>query len=80
MLSPTYFSFFVVFAVIAYLIATDNSVAQFITLLSKIASIKIKEIKWKILNDPRNPIVNWLKRLEYDRIAKELMKEYEENK
>ena len=77
MLSPSYFTFFVVFAVIAYLIVTDNSVAQYITLLSKIGGVWYQKTKWWLLNNPRNPIVKYLIWRRSYKLAKELQKELE---
>lgn len=77
MISPSYFTFFVVFAIIAYLIATDNSVAQYITLLSKIVVFQYQKTKWMILNDPRNPIVRYLIWRRSYVLARELQEEME---
>lgn len=76
MISPTYFTFFAVFAVIAYLIVTDNSVAQYITLLSKIAVVEYQKKKWWLLNNPRNPIVKYLMWRRAMRTVKELEQEF----
>lgn len=77
MISTSYLSFFVVFAFVAYLIATDNSVAQFITLISKIAEVKLRGMKWWLLNNPRNPIVKYLMWRRAYGIARELQEEME---
>jgi len=77
MLSPSYFTFFVIFAIIAYLIVTDNSVAQYITLISKISEVWFQKTKWWILNNPRNPIVKYLMWRRAYKLAKELQKELE---
>lgn len=75
MLSPSYFTFFVIFAIIAYLIVTDNSVAQYITLISRIAEVWFQKTKWWILNNPRNPIVKYFMWRRAYKLAKELQKE-----
>jgi len=77
MLSPSYFTFFVIFAIIAYLIVTDNSVAQYITLISKISEVWFQKTKWWVLNNPRNPIVKYLMWRRAYKLAKELQKELE---
>jgi len=77
MISPSYFTFFVIFAIIAYLIVTDNSVAQYITLISKISEVWFQKTKWWILNNPRNPIVKYLMWRRAYKLAKELQKELE---
>jgi len=75
MLSPSYFTFFVIFAIIAYLIVTDNSVAQYITLISKISEVWFQKTKWWILNNPRNPIVKYFMWRRAYKLAKEMQKE-----
>jgi hypothetical protein len=75
MLSSTYLSFFAIFAFVAYLIATDNSVAQFIALLSKIIEVRFWRMKWWLLNNPRNPIVKYLMWRRALKLAKEIENE-----
>jgi len=70
----------VIFGIIAYMMWVDENVATFINLIVKWIGVKTESLIWMIRFHPKNPITNLIKRWEYDRITKELMKEYEENK
>jgi len=70
----------VIFGIVAYMMWVDENVTIFINLIFKWIGVKIESLFWMIRLHPKNPITNLIKRWEYDRIAKELMKEYEENK
>lgn len=70
----------VIFGIIAYMMWVDENVVTFINLIFKWIGVKIEGLFWMIRFHPKNPIINFIKRREYDKIAKELMKEYEENK
>jgi hypothetical protein len=64
-----------IFSIIAYMMIVDNNVIIFVNLIPKIIRNWFRKTIWIIQNDPRNPLVNLIKRWEYDRIAKELHKE-----
>jgi hypothetical protein len=67
----------IIFAIIAYLIITDKNVADYLTLVFKIAKLNIDRTLWMIRLHPKNPITNLMMRWKYDRIAKELQEEME---
>jgi hypothetical protein len=71
----TLYIYLLIFACIAYLIITDESIARAVTLLSQIIKFQFEKMKWMILNDPRNPIVRYLINRRSNKIAKDLMKE-----
>lgn len=75
----TYFqsTLFIIFGIILYMMVVDKNVAQFIDLISKLFQNEITKRIWMIKNHPRNPITNLIKRREYDKIAEELMKEFD---
>lgn len=73
----TYYAWFLVFAVVAYLIVTDNSVAAAFYYVSKLAKTNFEKWKWWLLNNPRNPVVKYLIWRRSMKLAKELMDEYE---
>jgi hypothetical protein len=62
---------------VGYLIATDDSVAYAVTLVSKIVRFQYEKQKWLLLHNPRNPIVKWLMWRNALRMAKELAKEFD---
>lgn len=67
--------YLVIFACVAYLIATDESIAKAFYFVTKIAKNKFEIFKWWLLNNPRNPIVKYLMWRRSNRLAKELMDE-----
>jgi hypothetical protein len=60
---------------VAYLIATDDSVAYAVTLVSKIMRFQYEKQKWWLFHNPRNPVVKWLMWRRSYKLAKELQKE-----
>jgi hypothetical protein len=71
-----YYFWFGIFIFVFYLVATDDSVAYAITLVSKLVRFQYEKIKWGLLYNPRNPIVKWLMWRNALRMAKELEKEF----
>jgi hypothetical protein len=74
----SYYFWFGIFIFVAYLIATDDSVAYAVTLISKILKIQYEKQKWWLLHNPRNIIVRWMMHRKSMKMAEELMKEFEE--
>jgi hypothetical protein len=66
----------ILFAIVAYLIITDKNVADYLTLVFKMTRLNIERLLWMIRLHPKNPITNLIKRWEYDKIARELQKEF----
>ena len=52
--------FFLLFAVAAYFIVTDESVAAAFFYVSKLAKAYIERQWWWITHNPRNPVVKYL--------------------
>ena len=71
-----YYFWFGIFIFVFYLVATDDSVAYAVTLVSKILRFQYEKTKWWLFNNPTNPIVKWLMWRNALRIAKELEKEF----
>ncbi len=70
--------YFIIFFCIAYLILTDSSVARGFYMLTQLARVEYEKVKWWILHSPDNFIVRWLIHRKSMKMAKELMKEFEE--
>lgn len=70
----------IIFSIIVYMMVVDNNVAVLINYIPKIIGNWFRKIIWIIKNDPRNPLVNLIKRWEYDKIAKELYEELNSKK
>ena len=64
---------FGLFAVVAYFIVTDESVAAAFYYVIKLVSTNIRLRWWWLTNNPRNPVVKYLMYRRSMRIAKELM-------
>jgi hypothetical protein len=73
----TYYAWFIVFAVVAYFIATDDSVAAAFYYVMKLVKANYERQKWWLLNNPRNPIVKYLMWRRAYKLAKELQRELE---
>jgi hypothetical protein len=71
-----YYFWFGIFIFVFYLVATDDSVAYAITLVSKLVRFQYDKQKWWLLYNPANPIVKWLMWRNALRLAKELEKEF----
>ena len=73
----SYYISFLIFAVLAYLIATDSSIATFVDYVFKLIKTDYEKKKWWLLNNPRNPVVKYLMWRRSMKLTKELMDEYE---
>jgi hypothetical protein len=71
-----YYFWFGIFTFIFYLVATDDSVAYAVTLVSKLIRFQYEKTKWWVLHNPANPIVKWLMWRNALRMAKKLEKEF----
>jgi hypothetical protein len=69
----------IIFAIIAYLIIADKNVADYLTLVFRMSRLNIERMFWMIRLHPKNPITNLIKRWEYDKIARELQKEFDDS-
>ena len=68
------------FAVVAYIIVTDDRAAAAFLYVSKLANTEIKRHWWWLTNNPRNPVVKYMIYRRSLRIAKELMVEINKDK
>jgi hypothetical protein len=74
-MSYQYFLLFV-FAVFAYFIVTDDSVAKAFYYVTQLIKNQYEIKKWWFLNNPANPIVKYLMWRRALKMAKELEKEF----
>jgi hypothetical protein len=72
----SYYFWFGIFIFVGYLIATDESVAYAVVLVSKIVKFQYEKTKWWILHNPANPIVKYLIWRRALKLAKEFEKEF----
>jgi hypothetical protein len=75
-----FYIWFVFFFFVGYLVITDESVARLVILIIKLIEVEYEKVKWWILHNPANPIVKMLIYRKSMKMAKELMKEFEERK
>jgi len=68
------------FAVVAYVIVTDERAAAAFVYVSKLANTEIKRHWWWLTNNPRNPVVKYMIYRRSLQIAKELMVEINKDK
>jgi hypothetical protein len=74
-----YYAWFALFAIVAYLIATDNSIARAFYMLTQLARVQYEKVKWWALHNPANPLIKYLIWRRSMKIAKELQKELAQN-
>ena len=68
------------FAVVAYVIVTDDRAAAAFLYVSKLANTEIRRHWWWLTNNPRNPVVKYMIYRRSLRLAKELMVEINKDK
>ena len=73
----SYYIWFVLFAVVVYFIATDESIAAAFYYVTKLAKSNFERWKWWVMNNPRNPVVKYMMWRRSMKLAKELMNELE---
>jgi uncharacterized membrane protein YpjA len=71
----TYYAWFFVFAVVLYLIATDESVAAAFYYVFKLIKFNYEKQKWWLLHNPANPIVKYFMWRRAMKLAKEIEKQ-----
>ena len=74
----TSYIYFIIFACIGYLIFTDEGIAAAFYYMLKLAKSNYEKQKWWLLNNPRNIVVRFFIDRRSMKMAKELMKEFEE--
>jgi hypothetical protein len=74
----SYYAWFALFAIVAFLIVTDNSIARAFYMLTQLARVQYEKVKWWIQHSPANPIVRYFIWKRSMKMAEELMKELDE--
>lgn len=70
----------IIFGIIAYMIIVDKNVGDYLTLIFKIFRINTQRFFWMIKYHPKNFMTTWIQNQKYDKIAKELEKEFLEKR
>jgi len=71
----SYTVWFFLFAVLAYFIVTDNSVARVFYMLTQLARFQYEKNKWWILHNPANPIAKYMMWRRAYKLAEELQRD-----
>ena len=69
--------YLIIFACIAYLIATDESIAKAFYYVTRIIRNKFEVFKWWLIHNPSTPWAKYSMWRRSNQLAKELMKELE---
>jgi len=72
----SYYIGFTIFAVAAYFIVTDDSVAAAFFYVTRLAKGYIQRQWWWLLHNPRNPVVKYMMWRRSEKLAQELMDEF----
>jgi len=73
----TYYAWFALLAIIAYVIISDRNVADAFVYVFDITKNRIAKQIWWLKNNPRNPVVKYLMWKRSNQLAKELIDELE---
>lgn len=74
----TYYVLCLIAGIILYMAAVDQNVSDYIVLQGKIIKVAIERFFWMIRFHPKNPITNLIMKFKYDKMARELQKEFEQ--
>jgi len=69
--------YLIIFACVAYLIATDESIAKAFYYITRIIRNKFEVFKWWLIHNPQTPWAKYSMWRRSNQLAKELMKELE---
>lgn len=74
----TYYIWFSFFAIIVFLVATDDSIAKAFYIVIQLIKVQYEKTKWWLLNNPANPIVKYFIWKRSMKMAEQLIKELDE--
>lgn len=66
------------FSIIAWLMIVDPNVTEYINLIFKIIGVNFQRYMWMVKYHPNNFVTTFIQNRKYDKIAKELEKEFAE--
>jgi len=67
----------VIVGVVGYMMIIDENIATYLTLILKIMKVNTERFFWMVKYHPNNFITTWIQNRKYDRIARELEKEFQ---
>ena len=63
------------FAIILFLVVSDENVAEYVSLNIELLFVNVKRYYYMLILHPRNPITNWIMERKMKKLADELCKE-----
>ena len=75
-MEPTQLLWFSLFCVVAYAVAVDENVAEFVNLCIQAVWIQLRRYYYMAILHPKNPITNWIMERKMKALAKELSEKY----
>lgn len=75
-----YYFWFFIFALLAYFIVTDESVAKAFYYVTKIVQNRFQRTKWWLIHNPKTPWAKYFMWKRSMKLAKELAKEFDKRK
>jgi hypothetical protein len=75
-----YYTVFLFFAIIAYMIVVDNNVAKYIVLMGQMLIVNIKKWYYIAVFHPGNKLTTWTMNSRIDRMTRQLQKDLDSKK
>ena len=66
----------IIVGVVGYMMIIDENIVTYLTLVFKIMKVNTERFFWMVRYHPNNFITTWIQNRKYDRIARELEKEF----
>lgn len=73
-----YYVSFTIFSILAVLMLLDENVGIYFLLCLRFLKLNLERLIWMIRFHPNNFVTTFIRNLEYDKIARELEKEFQE--
>jgi hypothetical protein len=75
-MTPFNYILLIITGVVGYMMLIDENVATYLILMFKIMKVNTERFFWMVRYHPNNFITTWIQNRKYDRIARELEKEF----
>jgi hypothetical protein len=75
-MTPFNYILFIIAGVVGYMMIIDENVVTYLILMLKIMKVNTERFFWMVRYHPNNFITTWIQNRKYDRIARELEKEF----
>lgn len=75
-MTPLQSTLLLIFGILAYMIIVDENVGKFILIWIGIIRVNTERFFWMVKYHPNNFVTTWAQNRKYDKIAKELEKEF----